>query len=397
MTGRIPFNKPCVVGSELANMQAALDGGHISGDGSFSRRCEGMLRDRFVRSLFYLTNSCTSALEICAHLCDVSDDTRVILPAFTHPSTASAFFKRGAKLEFVDIQPDTLNMDPGHVAQVIAGGDTVIVPVHYAGVACDMDQILDMARRHGSRVVEDAAQAFGARYRDRELGTLGDCGTFSFHETKNISCGEGGAVTVRHPAWQEKLEALLDKGTDRARFLRGEVAAYTWVEAGSAYRMPDLLAAYLCAQLQSEAVLMRRRAEQWRAYAQGLAQLADEGLIELPFVPGYARTNHHIFYVLTQDRDVRDALLRHLDSAGIGAVFHYSPLHLSSIGRELGYRKGMLPVTERASETIVRLPMFHELAPADIERIVGQINYFYSKSGRTGIHRAGATAMQPAS
>ena len=377
MTIRIPFNKPCIVGSELIYVGQAVAGGHASGDGPFTRRAQTMLEQRFGACRTLLTTSCTSALEIAALLCDLQPGDEVILPSYTFVSTANAFVLRGAKPVFVDIRPDTLNIDERLIEAAITPRTRAIFPIHYAGVACEMDAIMDIARRYDLLVVEDSAQGVFARYKDRLLGTIGHLGCYSFHETKNFSCGEGGALVINDPAMEHRAEILREKGTNRSQFLRGQVDKYTWVDVGSSYVPSDLLAAFLTGQLENMEKITARRGEIFHRYAAMLAPLAERGLIRLPVVPQHCTTNYHMFYMLAADIEERTELIAHLRAAGILAVFHYVPLHASPFARSLEVPQTSLPVTEDSSARLLRLPMYFGLADHEVEEVARSVLDFY--------------------
>lgn len=377
MTIHIPFNKPCIVGSELIYVGQAVAGGHASGDGPFTRRAEEMLQDRFDARRILLTTSCTSALEMAALLCELKPGDEVILPSYTFVSTANAVVLRGAKPVFVDIRPDTLNIDERLIEAAVTPRTRAIFPIHYAGVACEMDEIMAIARRHGLLVVEDAAQGVYAKYKDQWLGTIGHMGCYSFHETKNFSCGEGGALVINDPRLEKRAEILREKGTNRSQFLRGQVDKYTWVDIGSSYVPSDMLAAFLVGQLENMDKITARRGEIHHHYASLLAPLVEAGLIRIPSVPQHCVSNHHMFYLLTADLDERTALIAHLRQAGILAVFHYVPLHSSPFARGLGETAAELPVTDDASSRLVRLPMFYDLTDRETKEVVGAVFDFY--------------------
>jgi dTDP-4-amino-4,6-dideoxygalactose transaminase len=360
----VPFNRPSVLGRELQFIEQAVSAGRLAGDGPFARRCQEWLQARCGAHRVLLTHSATAALEASALLCDIQPGDEVVMPSFTFVSTANAFALRGARPVFVDVRPDTLNIDETRIAAAVGARTRAIVPVHYAGVGCAMEPILELARARRIRVVEDAAQALGATIGGRSLGTLGDLACWSFHETKNILAGEGGALVINAPELARRAEIICDKGTDRASFLRGEVDKYTWVDLGSSFRPSELVAAYLFAQLEHwEAVLARRRAL-FERYREALSPLEQAGDIRLPRVPDGCQANGHLFYLLTADEARRDALLHHLDEAGVNAVFHYVPLHESPMGRKLGYAKGDLPVTESVSRRLARLPCYFTMSDA---------------------------------
>lgn len=374
---KIPFNRPFIIGKELEYIQQSVQNGHISGDGPFTKKCHRFLEEKFNARKVLLTHSCTAALEMAAILCNLGPDNEVILPSFTFVSTANAFYIRGAKLRFVDIRADTLNMDESQIEEAITPLTKVIVPVHYAGNACAMDAILRVARRHQLYVVEDAAQGLNAKYNGRYLGTIGDLGAYSFHETKNFICGEGGAIVINNETFIERAEIIREKGTNRSKFFRGEVDKYTWVDIGSSYLPSDILAAFLLAQLENIDKICQRRQEIFEYYYEGLTPLASNGIIRLPTISPECKCNSHMFYILLKDEGTRDALMNYLKSNGILAIFHYLPLHLSRIGRSMGYREGDLPVTESTSGRLLRLPFYFELKREEQAEIVGLIKKFF--------------------
>jgi dTDP-4-amino-4,6-dideoxygalactose transaminase len=355
--------------------------GSIAGDGHFTQRCSQLLESRFGIARVLMTPSCTAALEMAALLCDLRPGDEVILPSFTFVSTASAVVRVGAVPKFVDIRPDTLNLDEGLVEQAITPQTRAIWPVHYAGVACEMDAILAMARKHGLRVVEDAAQGVSAAYKGRALGAIGDLGTYSFHETKNYICGEGGALCINDPALIERAEILRDKGTNRKRFLRGQVDKYTWVDIGSSYVPSEICSAFLYAQLEMCDAINSRRRRHYEFYREQLASLENDGLLRLPRVPAECQSNAHLFYVLLPDGATRDGLLAHLRDNGILAVFHYVPLHSSPVGQAFGYREGDLPVTESVGRRLARLPLFYDITPEEQGRVVAEITGYLRGRG----------------
>jgi dTDP-4-amino-4,6-dideoxygalactose transaminase len=374
---KIPFNKPFLVGNEAELVARCLASGATAGDGPFTRACQELMEHRFAAARVLLTTSCTSALEMAALLCDVGPGDEVILPSYTFVSTANAFLLRGATLKFVDVRSDTLNIDERLVEQAITPRTKVIVPVHYAGIGCEMDAIGALARRHSLRVVEDAAQAVDATYRGAYLGTLGTLGAYSFHASKNFGCGEGGALLVNDTSLAERAEIIREKGTNRSRFFRGQVDKYTWVDVGSSYVPADVLAALLLTQLQSMERITARRRRVHEAYYSALQPLAERGLVTLPSVPAHCGSNHHMFYVIVADLATRGALIEHLKAAGILAVFHYVPLHTSPVGLSLGYAAGMLPVTESLSERLLRLPMYAGLEESEIAAVIDAVRSFY--------------------
>ncbi len=370
---RIPFNRPFVAGRELFYIAQAVEQGHLAGDGAFSLRCCAWMERRFGTPRAMLTPSCTAALEMAALLCEVGPGDEVILPSFTFVSTANAFCLRGARPVFVDIREDTLNLDERLLEAAVTERTRVVVPVHYAGVACEMEPILDLARRRGLFVVEDAAQAMDSRLDGRFLGTLGDLGCLSFHETKNVITGEGGALLVNNERMIRRAEVIREKGTDRKAFFRGEVDKYTWVDVGSSYLPSELVGAFLAGQLDAFDAITKRRREIFAYYARHLAPLERDGCARLPRVPGACLHNGHLFYLLLADEAARNSLLEHLRSENIGSVFHYVPLHTSPMGRRLGYAPGDLPVTESASARLLRLPCFFGLEEAQQERVVESV------------------------
>jgi dTDP-4-amino-4,6-dideoxygalactose transaminase len=374
--GRIPFNRPSLVGREIDYIGEALANGIIAGGGPFTRRCEAWLEGTLKGGKAFLTHSCTAALEMAAILCEVGPGDEIIMPSFTFSATATAFVLRGATPVFVDIRPDTLNIDERAIAAAITPRTKVIVPVHYAGLACEMDAIMALAARHGLLVVEDAAQAHLSHYRGRALGTIGHFGCLSFHETKNVISGEGGALIVNDARFQVRAEVIREKGTDRSRFFRGEVDKYTWQDIGSSYSPSEIISAFMLAQMEhAEAICQRRRAIYDR-YRAGLAPLAAAGRLEIPRAAA-AEVNGHIMYVLLADVAVRTRLIDHLRERGINAVFHYVPLHSAPAGRRFGRAAGDLPVTSSVSERLLRLPLFFELGDADVDRICATIAEFF--------------------
>jgi dTDP-4-amino-4,6-dideoxygalactose transaminase len=372
----IPFNKPFIVGKELFYIAQAVTLGNIGGDGHFTRACSRLLEERFAIRKVLMTPSCTAALEMAAMLCDLGPGDEVILPSFTFVSTANAVVRLGARPVFVDVRPDTLNIDEVAVEKAVTPRTRAIFPVHYAGVGCDMGRIMAVARRHGLAVVEDAAQGVNASWGGRALGSIGTLGTYSFHETKNYICGEGGALCINDPALIERAEIIRDKGTNRKQFLRGQVDKYTWVDVGSSYVPSEICSAFLFAQLEMLDAISERRRRIYGRYQEWLAPLEEEGLLRLPHVPDECDNNYHLFYVLLPDQPTRDALMAHLRENGILAVFHYIPLHSSPMGRTFGYEEGQLPVTESASGRLLRLPLYHDLTEADQRRVADEVTSF---------------------
>ncbi len=367
---KIPFNRPSFVGNERRYMDEALTLGHVSGDGEFTRRCSALLQEQLGTPAALLTTSCTHALELAAILLDIKPGDEVILPDFTFVSTANAFVLRGARPVFADIRPDTLNLDERQLDRLIGPRTRAIVPVHYAGVGCAMDAILEIARSRGIAVVEDNAHGLFGTWRGKPLGTFGELGTLSFHETKNFSCGEGGALLVNDARLIERAEIVREKGTNRKRFFRGEVDKYTWVDIGSSYLPSDLLAAYLYGQLEEKNAVLECRRRIYERYLEGLASWAAERGVQLPTIPPECASSYHMFYAILPTPEARTRLIAGLRERGILAVFHYLPLHLSEMGRRWGGRVGDCPVTESVSQRLVRLPFYTSLTAADQESVI---------------------------
>ena len=378
MNDRIPFNKPFIIGKELYYISQCVLQGQTSGDGPYSRLCERTIGELLGARHVLLTTSCTSALHIAALLCDIEPGDEVVMPAYCGAAAANAFLSVGARLVFVDVEADTLNIDMAHVEASLTDRTRVILPRHYFGTACDMSRLLELTESRSIRVIEDVAEGFGARYRGKALGTIGDFGAFSFHETKDLICGEGGALVINDPTHYERAEIIREKGTNRSQFFRGQVDKYTWVDLGSSYVPSDMLAAFLAAQLENVQEIQAQKRSLYELYAGALSPLAQRGLIRLQAIPPDCQTNHHGFFLLVQSEQVRKALLAHLSSKGISAVFHFSPLHESVMGRKLGYESGMLPVTEQVSRCIVRLPFYHDLGADQVLRVVQAIDEFFS-------------------
>jgi dTDP-4-amino-4,6-dideoxygalactose transaminase len=361
MKYKIPFNRPYLVGKELFYIAQSVLSGHTAGDGLFTKKCNQLMQKKFSAKKILLTHSCTAALEMAAILCDLKPGDEVILPSYTFVSTANAFYLAGAKLIFVDIRPDTLNIDETKIEPAITSRTKVIVPVHYGGVPCDMTTIMQIAKKHDLLVVEDAAQGVNSKFEKKYLGTIGHIGAYSFHETKNIICGEGGAIVLNDERFIERAEIIREKGTNRSQFLRGEVDKYTWVDIGSSYLPSDMLAAFLYAQLENMDQISKQRSIIYNYYMEQLAPLASRKNVTLPVGFENSNANNHIFYILLEDKKTRDHLQQHLQTNGIMAIFHYIPLHSSKIGLTMGYKTGDFPVTESISDRILRLPFFCEL------------------------------------
>lgn len=375
----IRFNVPPYVGKENEYMKAAIDSHKICGDGEFTKRCNAWIEEHTGTAKALLTTSGTQALEMAALLSDIQPGDEVILPSYTFVSTANAFVLRGAKLVFVDIRPDTMNIDEKLIEDAITDKTRAIVPVHYAGVGCEMDTIMDIAKRHNLVVVEDAAQGVNAFYKGRALGSIGDYGCFSFHETKNYSMGEGGAILINRPEQIEDAEIIREKGTDRSRFFRGQVDKYTWVNIGSSFLPSDINAAYLMAQLEMADEINENRLQSWARYNEGLQDLAQEGVIELPYVPEECAHNAHMFYIKTKDMEERKALISYLKERDIAAVFHYVPLHSAPAGLRFGRFHGEDRYTTKESERLLRLPMYYNLSESDQQKVIDAVHGFYHK------------------
>ena len=372
----IRFNVPPYVGKETEYMKEAIDSHKICGDGEFTKRCNAWIEEHTGTAKALLTTSGTQALEMAALLSDIQPGDEVILPSYTFVSTANAFVLRGAKLVFVDIRPDTMNIDEKLIEDAITDKTRAIVPVHYAGVGCEMDTIMDIAKRHNLVVVEDAAQGVNAFYKGRALGSIGDYGCFSFHETKNYSMGEGGAILINRSEQIEDAEIIREKGTDRSRFFRGQVDKYTWVNIGSSFLPSDINAAYLMAQLEMADEINENRLQSWTRYNEGLQDLAQEGVIELPYIPEECAHNAHMFYIKTKDMEERKALISYLKERDIAAVFHYVPLHSAPAGLRFGRFHGEDRYTTKESERLLRLPMFYNLSMSDVDYITESIHQF---------------------
>ncbi|MDX1490593.1 MAG: dTDP-4-amino-4,6-dideoxygalactose transaminase [Pseudohongiellaceae bacterium] len=374
----IPFNKPPFVGVESKYVEEAIHSSKISGGGKFTIECEQWFQDYLKCSKALMTPSCTHALEMTAILLDLKIGDEVIMPSYTFVSTANAFLLRGAKIVFVDIRPDTLNIDETKIEEAITSRTKAIVPVHYAGVACEMDSILKIAEKHNLYVVEDAAQGIFSRYKGKLLGTLGALGTYSFHETKNYtSGGEGGLLIVNDKKFVERAEIIREKGTNRSRFFRGQVDKYTWVDVGSSYLASELQAAYLWGQLENAKLIFEQRMRIWKTYYERLALLYEEELIELPHIPEGCDHNAHMFYIKLKNELVRDSLISYLKGKGIIAVFHYVPLHSSSFGAENTIFSGQDIYTTKESTRLIRLPMYHGLSNNEQETVIDAIYSFF--------------------
>jgi dTDP-4-amino-4,6-dideoxygalactose transaminase len=376
----IRFNRPHLTGKELPYVSEAHSGGMLAGDGPFTKRCHGWLEAHTNSAKVLLTHSCTAALEMAALLLDIRPGDEIIMPSYTFVSTANAFVLRGGVPVFVDIRPDTLNIDETLIEAAITPRTRAIVPVHYAGVACEMDTILDIAQRHGLKVVEDAAQGVMSTYKGRALGALGDLGAYSFHETKNVISGEGGAILVNDPSLAVRAEIIREKGTDRSRFFRGQVDKYTWQEVGSSFLPGELIAAFLWAQLENAEQITRERLDSWEQYHELLAPLERMGKLRRPVVPEYCRHNGHMYYVLLAPEVSRAAVIEQLKQENIWTVFHYVPLHQSPAGERYTRSHGTLLNTEQQSERLIRLPLWVGLAPDEIARVVDVLDHAIARA-----------------
>lgn len=375
----IPFNKPAFTGKEEVYIGEAIKSGHLSGDGSFTKKCHLWFEGQFNVKKALLTTSCTHALEMAAILADIQEGDEVIMPSYTFVSTANPFVVRGAKIIFVDIRPDTMNIDETLIEEAVTARTKAIVPVHYAGVACEMDAIMDIANRHNLIVIEDAAQGVMSTYNGKPLGTIGHLGCFSFHETKNYNCGEGGALIINDERYVERAEIIREKGTNRSRFFRGQVDKYSWVDIGSSYLPSELNAAFLFAQLENAELINSYRLDCWATYYNGLKVLEERGDICLPFLPKNINHNAHMFYLKAASLDERTHLIQFLKQKGIQTVFHYVPLHSSSAGLEYGEMFKEDVYTTKESERLVRLPLYYNLQIMEINQVIDAVKEFYIK------------------
>jgi dTDP-4-amino-4,6-dideoxygalactose transaminase len=372
----VDFNKPIVVGNELQYMAEAIAFAKMSGDGLFTKKASALLEKELGVPKVLLTTSCTHALEMFALLLDIQPGDEVIIPSFTFVSTVNAFVLRGAKPIFADVRPDTLNLDESKLEALMTPQTKAIVPVHYAGVGCEMDAILEIANQHGVAVVEDNAHGLFGKYKGKFLGTFGAMAAQSFHETKNFSCGEGGALLINDPKYTERAEIIREKGTNRSRFFRGQVDKYTWVDVGSSYLPSDILAAYLYGQLEQREKIQSHRKKVWGFYNAALQDWAQAHEVQLPHVPAYVDQAYHMFYMLLPTLDLRQGFIMHLRQRGIYSVFHYLPLHLSDMGLHFGGKPGDCPVTERVSDQLVRLPFHNALTETEQQKVVDAIMEF---------------------
>jgi dTDP-4-amino-4,6-dideoxygalactose transaminase len=372
----VPFNRPQPVGREFDYIKAAVEGGEIGGNGEFTAKCEALLEKQLGIKKALLTTSCTAALEMAALLLDTQPGDEVIVPSFTFPSTANAFVLRGAKPVFADIRPGTLNIDENKIERNITGRTKAIVAMHYAGVGCEMDAIVDLARDRSIAVIEDNAHGLLGKYKGKYLGTFGCMAAQSFHETKNFTCGEGGGLLINEERFIARAEIVREKGTNRARFFRGEIDKYTWVDLGSSYAPSDILAAFLLAQLEARKKIQEERKHVWNFYAEHLHEWAERCRVQLPAVPNHAEHPYHLFFVVMKTGDERNRLIEHLRQAGVQSVFHYVPLHLSQMGRSFGSKAGDCPVSESVSERLLRLPFYSGLTNEELKHVVGAIEKF---------------------
>ena len=372
----IDFNRPALTGKEFDYIRDAVQRGKLCGDGEYTKRCSRWMEENFHVKHVMLTTSCTHALEMAAYLSDIQPGDEVIMPSYTFVSTADAFVLRGARIVFVDIRPDTMNIDENLIEAAITEKTRAIVPVHYAGVACEMDKIMEIAKKYNLKVIEDAAQGVDACYKGKALGTIGDFGCYSFHETKNYTMGEGGALLFQDDRYQERAEILREKGTDRSKFFRGQVDKYRWMDFGSSYLPSELNAAYLYAQLEARDRIFHKRMEIYNYYNENLAPLAAEGKVEQPYVPAECSHNAHMYYLKVRNMDVRTQLLEYLREKGIYSVFHYIPLHSSPAGMKFGRFSGEDVYTTRESERLLRLPMFYNLDMESVKYVTDTVLAF---------------------
>lgn len=378
---QIPFNKPFLTGKEIIYLKESLTSNHWSGDGPFTKKCQQLLQELTEASAVLLTHSCTAALEMSALLLDISTGDEIILPSYAFPSTVNAFILRGACPVFVDIREDTLNLDESKIEEKITAKTKAICLIHYAGIGCEMDPIMELACKYKISVIEDAAQALSAKYKKLALGSIGQLGTLSFHETKNCICGEGGALLINDASLVERAEIIREKGTNRTKFFKGEVDKYTWVDIGSSFLPSDLLAAVLCAQLENIEEIQSKRKKIYQNYFDGLRDLEVKDRLRLPIVPKNVTPNFHMFYIILPSNKDRDTLMAKLQRKGIKAIFHYLPLHLSEMGKRFGYKQGDFFLTEVLSGRILRLPFYNDLSEEDQKYIIETITGLLSGDG----------------
>lgn len=373
----INFNEPIMVEKIFDYVREAIDNKKLSGDGAFTKRCNEWIEEWSGTKKALLTTSCTHALEMAAILADIKPGDEVIMPSYTFVSTADAFVLRGAKVKFVDIRPDTMNIDEKLIESAITDRTRAIVPMHYAGIGCEMDTIMDIAKKHNLLVIEDAAQCIKSTYNGKALGAIGDYGCYSFHETKNYSMGEGGALTIQSAENIEMAEIIREKGTNRSKYFRGQIDKYTWIEAGSSYLPSELNAAYLWAQLEIADDILNSRMNIWNTYKEGLERITQDGRIEVPYIPKECQHNAHMFYIKAKDLEERTRLIDFLKTKEINAVFHYVPLHTAPAGEKYGEFVGEDKYTTKESERLVRLPLYYNMSAGDVEKVIESINTFY--------------------
>ncbi len=374
----IPFNRPYIIGNELKYISQAVVNEHLSGNGEYAQKCQNWMEKEFKARKVFLTNSCTSALEMSALLCNIEPGDEVILPSFTFVSTANAFVLFGAKPKFIDIHPDTLNINENQIESCITNKTKAIIPVHYAGVSCNMDKILKIGKKYNIKIVEDAAQAVNARYNGNFLGTLGDMGCYSFHETKNYICGEGGALVINNEDLIQRADILYEKGTNRKNFNLGIADKYVWMDVGSTYYPSEIVAAFLFAQLEKYELINSKRLEIYQYYFDRFMPLQEKGYLNIPYVPDGCVHNGHLFYLLLSDENTRNSLLKYLNNdKGINAVFHFVPLHSSPMGKKFGYKDGDMPITENISKRILRLPCFFDLIKEKQDMVINSVYSFF--------------------
>ncbi len=374
----IPFNKPFIVGQELYNIAQAVIGGHLSGDGKYSQLCHKWLEEKLGVPKALLTHSCTGALEISAMLTNMEPGDEVIMPSYSFVTTANAFVLRGAIPVFIDIRPDTLNIDENLIEQAITPKTKAIVTVHYAGIACEMDSITTISKNHNLTIIEDAAQALLATYKGKYLGSIGDIACTSFHETKNFISGEGGAILINNPALIERTKIIREKGTNRPQFFRKEVEKYTWVDIGSSFLPSELIGAFLWPQLENSEAILQKRLQLFSRYSTGLRSVTERKELRIPVIPEYCTSNAHMFYLITRNESERTKLLHFLNQNGVGAIFHYVPLHSSPAGKKYARTQGRMSITDEVSSRIVRLPLFYDMTSDMVDKIVDLIETFYS-------------------
>ena len=375
----IPFNKPTLIGTEMNYIARCIENAHTSGDGEFTARCQKILEESLGAPKAFLTTSCTHALEMTALLLDVQPDDEVIFPAFTFPSTVNSYVLRGARPVFADIRPDTLNIDEVQIERLITPRTRAIVVVHYAGIACEMDVILQIAEKYRLAVIEDNAHGLFGKYKGKLLGTFGSLAAQSFHETKNFSCGEGGALIINREEYIERAEIIREKGTNRSSFFRGEIDKYSWVDIGSSYVLSDLLAAFLYAKLEAAEKIQTRRREIWQRYEKGLRDWAEKNNVGLPIVPEQCEQAYHLFYLLLPSPEERTKIIQYLKERKIHSIFHYQPLHLSKMGREFGGKAGDCPITETVSDCLLRLPFYNDFSLEEQSYVIEKIKEYKVK------------------